>query len=95
MSEFQDKSRDNQAEYMQDTVKEHVFDGIEEFDNRLPNWWLWIMYGVHGFCPVVLDRVPHPGDPEPAARTIRAGNAGGPGSGTGAHGKARASATNR
>ena len=53
-------------------LRDHVVDGIREYDQRLPMWWLIILFGVIGFSIVywvVIDDRRFEGGTHPALET--------------------------
>ena len=45
-------------------VRPHSYDGIQEYDKRLPNWWLLTFYGAIVFSVVYWFYFKHSGVPE-------------------------------
>ncbi|MCA9546806.1 MAG: c-type cytochrome [Myxococcales bacterium] len=39
---------------VEDKVLDHDFDGIQEYDNPLPRWWLMLFYGCIAFAVVYI-----------------------------------------
>lgn len=48
----------------EDPIRPHVFDGIAEFNRRLPNWWLFTLYASIAFCIVYWVYYAQSGIPE-------------------------------
>lgn len=47
----------------EEPVRHHTFDGIQEYDRRLPNWWLLTFYGAIVFAVVYWFYFKHSGVP--------------------------------
>jgi cytochrome c oxidase cbb3-type subunit 3 len=41
---------ENQAGRKEDLLSDHEYDGIQEYDNPMPRWWVWIFWGSFYFA---------------------------------------------
>lgn len=35
-------------------IREHAYDGIQEYDNPMPGWWVWMFYLCIIFAPIYM-----------------------------------------
>jgi cytochrome c oxidase cbb3-type subunit 3 len=40
--------------FEEDHLLEHSYDGIQEYDNPLPRWWVWLFWATIGFAPLYI-----------------------------------------
>jgi len=43
-------SEPTQNQPTQELLSDHEYDGIQEFDNPMPRWWVWIFWGTFYFA---------------------------------------------
>jgi cytochrome c oxidase cbb3-type subunit 3 len=48
-NESKPESHETQADASADQLLDHEYDGIKEYDNPLPRWWVWIFAGSFWF----------------------------------------------
>lgn len=62
----------DQKQPAEDPVRKHTFDGIQEYDRRLPNWWLLTFYGAIVFSVVYWFYFRHSGVSQPDGERVEA-----------------------
>lgn len=40
------------AEQQEDKLLDHSYDGIQEYDNPMPRWWVWVFWATIVFVPL-------------------------------------------
>jgi len=54
-SDGADERRDAADQVSEDTIiAGHNYDGIQEYDNPMPGWWLWIFWATVIFAPIYI-----------------------------------------